>query len=84
VKFTQDATDKNKFFLNNFWDEGSPAYIVFTPSTSPTTQIVKFPDQTSDRGAIKSTTGTYDQCTNTLKIQTQYAGSDWRYEFVKQ
>lgn len=81
---TQDAGDPNRYNMTNFWDSGIAAYVVFTPSTNPSTQVVKFPDQTDGGGkSIKSTTGTYDECTKTFKIQTQYDGSDWRYEFKK-
>lgn len=74
----------NRFQMTNFWDSGITAYIEFTPSTNPNDQIVLFPDQ-SDGGSktIKSTKGTYDECTKIFKIQTQYDGSDWRYEFKR-
>lgn len=79
---TKDGANPDRYNMTNFWDSGIAAYVVFTPSTNPSTQKVLFPDQ-SDGGSktIKSTTGSYDECTKTFKIQTQYDGSDWRYEF---
>jgi hypothetical protein len=84
VTFTQDPGDPNRYNFTNFWDYGLPAYVVFTPtSDDPDGQIVEFPEQTVD-GETLTGTGTYDMCLQTFKIQTSYAGSDWRYEFKKQ
>jgi hypothetical protein len=71
-----------EFTLVDFWDSGPAitAIVQFTASTDPDTQIVKFPAQTVD-GADLEGTGTYDECTKTFKIQTKYAGYEWRYEF---
>jgi hypothetical protein len=72
----------NEFTLVDFWDSGPAitAIVQFTPSTDPDTQTVIFPKQTVD-GAELTGTGTYDECTKTFKIQTKYAGYEWRYEF---
>src|SRR5688572_5303447 len=84
VTFTQDPGDPNRYNFTNFWDYGLPAYVVFTPTADdPDGQIVDFPEQIVD-GETLTGTGTYDQCLGTFKIQTNYAGSDWRYEFKKQ
>jgi hypothetical protein len=71
-----------EFTLIDFWDSGPAitAIVQFTPSTDPDTQIVIFPTQTVD-GEELTGEGTYDECTKTLKIQTKYAGYEWRYEF---
>lgn len=82
VTLSPDLLVENRFWLDNFWDYGMAAYIDFTPSTNPDDQIVVFPEQTVD-GATLTGSGTYDQCTNKLKIQTSYAGYEWRYEFAK-
>ena len=84
VTFQQDPGNPNKYTFGNFWDYGLPAYVVFTPtSDDPDGQIVEFPEQEVD-GETLTGTGTYDQCLGVFKIQTNYAGSDWRYEFKKQ
>jgi hypothetical protein len=70
--------------MNNFWDYGYSAYVIFTPSTdNPDGQIVEFPEQLVN-GETAVGTGTYDQCLGVFKIQTNYEGSDFRYEFKKQ
>lgn len=76
------AGSANTYSFDNFWDSGIDAYIVFTPSTNPNDAIVLFPSQDDGDGkTISSTSGSYNECTRTFKIQTQYAGYDWRYEF---
>jgi hypothetical protein len=85
ITFVQDPVDKNKFTTNNFWDSGITAYIVFSPSIDdPDQQEVTFPEQDDGDGNIITGTGRYDQCTGVVKIQTNYLGYDWRYEFTKQ
>jgi hypothetical protein len=74
--------------MDNFWDIGATAYVVFEASQDPDTQVVTLPEQQVDDGNpatddTASGVGTYDQCTKTLKIATKYQGSEWRYEFVK-
>jgi len=84
VTFTKDVNNPNRYNFTNFWDYGLPAYVVFTPTADdPDGQIVEFPEQVVD-GETLTGTGTYDQCLGTFKIQTTYAGSEWRYEFKKQ
>ena len=84
VTFSQDPGNPNRYNFTNFWDYGLPAYVVFTPTADdPDGQIVEFPEQIVD-GETLTGTGTYDQCLGSFKIQTNYAGSDWRYDFKKQ
>lgn len=84
VTFTQDPNDPNRFNFNNFWDYGFPAYVVFTPTADdPAGQIVEFPDQVVD-GVPLSGEGTYDMCLQTFKINADYGGDEFRYEFKKQ
>jgi hypothetical protein len=84
VTLSQDGGNPNKFTLDNFWDYGLSAYVIFNPSTTGFAEAtVEFPEQTVD-GETLTGTGTYDQCKGIFKIQTEYAGYTWRYEFVKQ
>ena len=86
--FTQDSVDPNKFTFDNFWGDGPAAtgYIVFSPSTNPSTQTVSFPDQTTgEGGVISKSTGTYDQCKQTFTINTTYKytnGSTYNWLYV--
>lgn len=73
----------HRFSTDNFWGSNMDAYLEFTPSTNPKNQIVLFPTQDNGDGEIKSTKGSYDECLKTFKIQTQYDGEDWRYEFKR-
>lgn len=85
VKFTKDPDDPNRFNMTNFWDSGISAYVVFKDSENdPDKQIVEFPEQDDGDGGTIEGTGTYDECKKTFKIQTKYAGYEWRYEFVLQ
>ena len=90
---TQDGTDPNKFYMDNFWDCGYPDYfIVLTPSTDPSTQIIAIPEQTTANGTITGL-GTYNQCLQSLTFTITYASSGgscgggatyvFRYGFVR-
>ena len=84
----QDLVDPNKFIMDNFWGDGVTAYVIFTPSTNLTDQIVTFPDQTTDDpGTIIKSVGTYDQCKQTFSIKTSYKYGattyTWVYNFVR-
>lgn len=86
LTLTKDPVDPNKYSFPNFWDSGAAlvAYVVFTPTADdPAGQIVVFPEQTVD-GETLTGEGTYDQCLGVFKIQTKYAGYEWRYDFKKQ
>jgi hypothetical protein len=83
VNFVQDGVDPNKYHMDNFWDYGLDAYIVFTPAVdNPDDQIVVFPEQMVD-GVKLTGTGTYDQCKQEFKIQVLYGTDEWRYEFKR-
>lgn len=89
LSFSQDATNPNRFNTDNFWDSGYGAYIVFTPSTLPTNQIVEFPAQTAaGGGTIARSVGAYDECTKSFKVNVNYTEGGttytFRYEFKKQ
>ena len=81
----QDTSNPNKFIMDNFWGDGVDAYIIFTPSTSLTDQVVTLPTQTTSEGGIASGTGTYEQCYGTFTIATSYKlGTKtytWQYNF---
>lgn len=89
--FTQDPTDPNKFTMNNFYDIGRTAFIVFTPSTNPGNQTVRFPAQPigTTREILAGSTGTYDQCLGiiniNLELRTISSGNvaPFRYNLVK-
>jgi hypothetical protein len=69
----QDATDPNKFIMDNFWGDGVDAYFILTPSTTSVfDQVLTMPKQTTSEGGIASGTGTYDQCAKTFTIATKY------------
>jgi hypothetical protein len=69
----QDATDPNKFIMDNFWGDGVDAYFILTPSTTSVfDQVLTMPKQTTSEGYIASGTGTYDQCAGTFTIATKY------------
>lgn len=87
LTLTQDATDPNKFIVNNFYDS-SPrtAYIVFDMASG----TVHFPDQTplpdTTPNALTASTGTFDidLCNKTtLTISLNYDGGVWEYYFEK-
>ncbi|MBI3220281.1 MAG: hypothetical protein HYZ44_12280 [Bacteroidetes bacterium] len=90
LTFTQDGTDLNRFNTSNFWDSGYSAYMVFSPSSNPSTQTVTFPAQAVGGGGniLAGSTGTYDQCTGIVNINLSYkegsATYDWRYNLVRQ
>jgi hypothetical protein len=81
--FERDEVNPNKFWTDNFWDSGLPAYIVYDPATN----TVSFPQQTpvaaSPTRIITSTPATVDVCNRTFTITTSYRGSTWDYEFVR-
>ena len=90
---TQDATNPDKFTLDNYWDEGGSIYMIFSPSTGPTNQKVTIPVQNLIGGAsggsiTKETTGNYDQCKKTIVINVEYttaagAANPFRYQLKK-
>lgn len=89
VNIAIDGTVPNRLNITNFYDSyytgGQTAYIDLTPSTSagPSTQTAKFPDQTSGGLPITKSSGTYDQCLNTIKVKLNYDGADWTYSLAK-
>jgi len=69
----QDATDPNKFIMDNFWGDGVDAYFILNPSsTSVFEQVLTMPKQVTSEGGIAEGTGTYDQCAGTFTIKTKY------------
>jgi hypothetical protein len=85
VNLSADGTVANRFNISNFYDGGLAAFIDISPSTSagPSTQTVKFPDQTTGGKPITKSTGTYDQCLGTIKLNLNYDGGDWIYSLKK-
>ncbi len=103
IQLFQDATNPNKYVISNFWGLagcGGPtltAFIIFSPSTNPSTQTLTMPSQSdgqSTAGTISGTAGKYNQCTQTFSVQVTYvqnvnftscqtpAGTyKWRYDF---
>jgi hypothetical protein len=91
VTFTKTG-NPGEYMMTNFWDCGAAgtAILQFSNSTGPYDQPVKFPVQTiaSAGGCgtadVKAgSTGQYDQCTDRLKVNIDWNGSQWRYEFTK-
>ncbi len=82
---TQDSSNPNKFWMDNFWGDHVPAYIIFTPSTNFHDQVVTLPKQTTADPGVASGTGTYDQCSQTFTINTTYVAFGgtyvWQYNF---
>jgi hypothetical protein len=65
--FREDPSNQNAIIMDNFWGDGVDAQIIFTSSTNADTQVVTIPAQTtSEGGSIAASTGTYDQCTQTM------------------
>ncbi|MFN9862831.1 MAG: hypothetical protein ACK55U_05405 [Bacteroidota bacterium] len=97
ASLVQDVTNPNRFNFNNFWGYGYTAYMIFTPSTNPSTQRVNFPEQVVGNNPNTGSkinagsTGTYDQCLGTITINLNYTetgGADagtynFRYVFQK-
>jgi len=83
INFSQDGTNPNRFNTTNFWDSGYTAYMVFSPSTNPSTQTVTFPAQTVGGGGTidPGSTGTYDQCTGILNVNLVYKEGAASYPF---
>lgn len=83
LAFEPDETDPNKFWTDNFWDSGLPAYIVYDPATN----TVSFPTQTPlanfPTRIITSTPAPVNQCDRTFTITTSYRGLTWEYIFVR-
>jgi hypothetical protein len=79
VTFEQDAVDPNKYIFHKFWDSGITAYIIFDPNSN----VVTFPAQDDGDGTAITGSGTYNQCSKTMVISTQYAGYSWQYRFTK-
>ena len=80
-----DASNPNKFIMDNFWGDGVDAYFLMKTSTTAYDQVVTIPTQTTSEGGVASGTGTYDQCRGTFTINTTYViGGDtynWQYNF---
>ncbi len=88
VNLSADGTVPNRFNIARFYDNyygTQTAYIDFSPSTSagPSTQTVKFPDQTSAGRNITKSSGTYDQCLGTIRLNLDYDGGAWVYSLKK-
>jgi len=67
--FRPDPSNPNAVIMNNFWGDGVDAQMVFTPSTNANDQVVTIPAQTtSEGGIITASTGTYDECAQTISI----------------
>lgn len=65
--FRADPSNANAIIMDNFWGDGVDAQMVFTPSTNKNDQVVTIPAQTtSEGGSIAASTGTYDQCAQTI------------------
>lgn len=71
LTFKADPSNPNAVIMSNFFGDGDAVTIqvVFTPSTSANNQVLTIPAQTtSEGGSVAATTGTYDQCSQTIKI----------------
>lgn len=79
---TQDGADPNKYIMDNWWGDGVDAYIIFTPSTDPSTQIVTVPTQTTSEGGVASGTGTYNQCLGEFTLNAKYVLGGTTYNFL--
>ncbi|HEX8041267.1 MAG TPA: hypothetical protein VF490_19100 [Chryseosolibacter sp.] len=81
VVLTQDASNPNRFHLDNFYDSGLAAYIDFDGPNF----TVSFPDgQTPNGKPITNSSGTFNQCRGTAIINLNYDGGDWVYRLTKQ
>jgi hypothetical protein len=79
VELVQDETDPNKFWLDNFWDSGIEAYIVFDGAGN-----ASFPDQVADGENISGSAGTVtNECHGVMNIDVTYAGYTWNYQFER-
>lgn len=78
----QDASDPNKYVMNNWWGDGVDAFLIFSPSTDPNSQVVTVPKQTTSEGGIAQGVGTYNQCLGTFTINCTYEISGSTYVFV--
>jgi hypothetical protein len=103
ITITKDATTANKFIISGFWGLvpcGGPnltAFVIFNPSTNPSTQTLTMPSQSDGLGGtISGTKGVYNQCLNTFSVQVTYVqvadfascGTPpgtyvWRYDFSR-
>lgn len=80
----------NTWRMDNFFGDGAGVYavIVFTPSTNPSTQIVKYLNdagksyQLTSEGGQVSGSGTYNTCTNTFTINTKYVIGGGTYTWI--
>jgi hypothetical protein len=80
IKLTQSSTNVNRYDLNNFYDSGLSAYIVFVPEA----HTVSFPNgQTPGGKPITASTGVFDACAGTFDIHLTYDGATWDYHFTK-
>ena len=80
--FKVDPSDAsgNTYIMDNWWGDGVPCSIIFSPSTNPSTQIVTIPSQAiNDPGfsaaqnpVIAKGSGTYNQCLHTMTINCTY------------
>ena len=73
--FTQDPNNPNKFWMDNYWGIGNPAYIILSPSKDFATQEVSVPAQWTsevDEYQILEGSGVYDQCRQTLDMTSVF------------
>jgi hypothetical protein len=75
--------------MDNFFGDGPGVYatIVFSPSTNPDEQIVKYLNdpgltyQLTSEGGKLSGSGTYNQCLDEFSLNTTYDATKWIYNF---
>lgn len=86
VNISADGVVANRFNISNFYDSGLTAYFDLSPSTSagPSSQTGKFPDQTVPTSTpITLSSGTYDQCLLSIKLNLTFDGGAWIYSLKK-
>jgi hypothetical protein len=79
ITLVKDGTNPNKYTFDNFWGSGIDAFMIFDPATL----TVTFPTQDDGGGNAITGSGTYDACSGSFVIRTQYDGFEWNYVFVK-
>jgi hypothetical protein len=82
VILTEDSDPEttNRFYFDNFYDQGLSAYVEFDPET----RSISFPDQTAGGKPLTGSAGVFNQCTGEIRLSLHYDGADWHYILVKQ
>lgn len=82
LELVQDLVNPNRFNMEDFYDSGLDAYIVFDGPSG----TVSFPDDQEPVAGlpITNSSGTFKQCTNEIIITLTFNGDTFQYILVKQ